>query len=132
MGNWTNANGKRSDSYLEQQHIFLECWYPFGFGNSWWRPIGTYPNPTVAQVQNYPVNMTGVGNGDLLYWSNVGAVQQWLTGPSPTITGQYYSWNNSTGSWALATSSGGGVTNTAYSSEGNSLSLSSTLASWDE
>ena len=67
---------------------------------------GTYPNPTVAKVQNYPVNMTGVGNGDLLYWSNVGTTQ-WLTGPSPTITGQYYSWNNSTGSWNLATPSGG-------------------------
>ena len=61
---------------------------------------------TVVKIQNYPVNMTGVGNGDLLYWSNVGTTQ-WLTGPSPTITGQYYSWNNSTGSWNLATPSGG-------------------------
>ena len=61
---------------------------------------------TVVNIQNYPVNMTGVGNGDLLYWSNVGTTQ-WLTGPSPTITGQYYSWNNSTGSWNLATPSGG-------------------------
>jgi hypothetical protein len=67
---------------------------------------GTYPNPTVAKVQGYPVNVTGIGNGDLLYWSNVGTTQ-WLTGPSPTITGQYYSWNNSTGSWNLATPSGG-------------------------
>ena len=91
---------------------------------------GTYPNPTVAKVQNYPVNVTGLGNGDIFYWSNVGAVQQWLTGPTPTITGQYYAWDAGLGAWALATSSGGGVTNTAWSSESNSLSLSSTLASW--
>ena len=84
---------------------------------------------TVVKIQNYPVNMTGVGNGDLLYWSNVGTTQ-WLTGPTPTITGQYYAWNAGLGAWALATSSGGGVTNTAWSSESNSLSLSSTLASW--
>jgi hypothetical protein len=84
---------------------------------------------TVVNIQNYPVNMTGVGNGDLLYWSNVGTTQ-WLTGPTPTITGQYYAWNAGLGAWALATSSGGGVTNTAWSSESNSLSLSSTLASW--
>ena len=90
---------------------------------------GTYPNPTVAQVQGYPVNVTGLGNGDLLYWSNVGT-NQWLTGPTPTITGQYYAWNAGLGAWALATSSGGGVTNTAWSSESNSLSLSSTLSSW--
>ena len=84
---------------------------------------------TVVNIQNYPVNITGVGNGDLLYWSNVGTTQ-WLTGPTPTITGQYYAWNAGLGAWALATSSGGGVTNTAWSSESNSLSLSSTLASW--
>jgi hypothetical protein len=84
---------------------------------------------TVVNIQNYPVNMTGVGNGDLLYWSNVGTTQ-WLTGPTPTITGQYYAWNAGLGAWTLATSSGGGVTNTAWSSESNSLSLSSTLSSW--
>jgi hypothetical protein len=67
---------------------------------------GTYPNPTVAQVQGYPVNVTGLGNGDLLYWSNVGTTQ-WLTGPTPTTTGQYYSWNAGTGAWTLATPSGG-------------------------
>jgi len=74
---------------------------------------GTYPNPTVAQVQGYPVNVTGLGNGDLLYWSNVGT-NQWLTGPTPTITGQYYAWNAGLGAWALATSSGGGITNQAW------------------
>ena len=84
---------------------------------------------TVINIQNYPVNLTGLGNGDLLYWSNVGT-NQWLTGPTPTITGQYYAWNAGLGAWALATSSGGGVTNTAWSSESNSLSLSSTLSSW--
>jgi len=84
---------------------------------------------TVVNIQNYPVNLTGLGNGDLLYWSNVGTTQ-WLTGPTPTITGQYYAWNAGLGAWALATSSGGGVTNTAWSSESNSLSLSSTLSSW--
>ena len=84
---------------------------------------------TVVNIQNYPVNLTGLGNGDLLYWSNVGT-NQWLTGPTPTITGQYYAWNAGLGAWALATSSGGGVTNTAWSSESNSLSLSSTLSSW--
>jgi len=84
---------------------------------------------TVVNIQNYPVNLTVLGNGDLLYWSNVGT-NQWLTGPTPTITGQYYAWNAGLGAWALATSSGGGVTNTAWSSESNSLSLSSTLSSW--
>jgi hypothetical protein len=83
-----------------------------------------------TSIQGYPVNVTGLGNGDLLYWSNVGSTNQWLTGPTPTITGQYYSWNAGIGGWSLATSSGGGVTNTAWSSESNSLSLSSTLASW--
>jgi hypothetical protein len=72
---------------------------------------GTYPNPTVAQVQGYPVNVTGLGNGDLLYWSNVGT-NQWLTGPTPTTTGQYYSWNAGTGAWTLS-SAGGGITNDA-------------------
>lgn len=80
---------------------------------------GTYPNPTVAKVQNYPVNVAGLANGDLLYWSNVGSVQQWLTGPTPTTTGQYYSWNASTGAWTLS-SAGGGITNDAqYGSNGS-------------
>jgi len=83
---------------------------------------GTYPNPTVAQVQGYPVNVTGLGNGDLLYWSNVGT-NQWLTGPTPTITGQYYSWNAGTGAWVLS-SAGGGITNDAQ--EGNNTSGSVT------
>ena len=64
---------------------------------------GTYPNPTVAKVQNYPVNMTGVANGDVLYWSNVGSVQQWVTGPTPTTNGQTLIWNSSTTSWNVGT-----------------------------
>ena len=64
---------------------------------------GTYPNPTVAKVQNYPVNMTGVANGDVLYWSNVGSVQQWVTGPTPTANGQTLIWNSSTTSWNVGT-----------------------------
>jgi len=87
---------------------------------------GTYPNPTVAQVQGYPVNVTGLGNGDLLYWSNVGT-NQWLTGPTPTITGQYYAWNAGLGAWALATSSGGASPNNAWSSESNSSTLNTTM-----
>jgi hypothetical protein len=73
---------------------------------------------TVAGIQTYPVNLTGLGNGDLLYWSNVGT-NQWLTGPTPTTTGQYYSWNASTGAWTLS-SAGGGITNDAQ--EGNNTS----------
>jgi hypothetical protein len=64
---------------------------------------------TVVNIQNYPVNMTGVGNGDLLYWSNVGTTQ-WLTGPSPTTTGHYYSWNTgSSGYWELKLANPGGA-----------------------
>ena len=76
---------------------------------------GTYPNPTVAKVQNYPVNMTGVANGDVLYWSNVGAVQQWVTGPTPTTNGQTLIWNSSTTSWNVGTP-------TASGTAGNDLS----------
>ena len=50
-----------------------------------------WANATVGDatsIQGYPVNITGIGNGDVLYWSNVGAVQQWLTGPTPTGDGQ--------------------------------------------
>ena len=73
---------------------------------------------TVVNIQNYPVNLTGLGNGDLLYWSNVGT-NQWLTGPTPTTTGQYYSWNAGTGAWTLS-SAGGGITNDAqYGSNGS-------------
>ena len=70
---------------------------------------GTYPNPTVANVQNYPVNVTGIGNGDLLYWSNTGT-SQWLTGPNPTTTGHYYSWNTGLGGyWELKLANPGGA-----------------------
>ena len=70
---------------------------------------GTYPNPTVAKVQNYPVNVTGIGNGDLLYWSNTGT-SQWLTGPNPTTTGHYYSWNTGLGGyWELKLANPGGA-----------------------
>ena len=70
---------------------------------------GTYPNPTVAQVQGYPVNVTGIGNGDLLYWSNTGT-SQWLTGPNPTTTGHYYSWNTGLGGhWELILANPGGA-----------------------
>ena len=70
---------------------------------------GTYPNPTVAKVQNYPVNVTSIGNGDLLYWSNTGT-SQWLTGPNPTTTGHYYSWNTGLGGyWELKLANPGGA-----------------------
>ena len=70
---------------------------------------------TVVKVQNYPVNMTGVANGDVLYWSNVGSVQQWVTGPTPTTNGQTLIWNSSTTSWNVGTP-------TASGTAGNDLS----------
>ena len=81
---------------------------------------------TVVNIQNYPVNLTGLGNGDLLYWSNASSTQQWLTGPTPITTGQYYSWFSTgvgTGYWTLS-SAGGGITNDAQ--EGNNTSGSVT------
>jgi len=72
---------------------------------------------TVVNIQNYPVNMTGVGNGDLLYWSNVGTTQ-WLTGPTPGTTGDYYSWNTGLGGhWEiLTTNPGGALSNRGWTS----------------
>jgi len=80
--------------------------YFYWNGSSW-------ANATVGDatsIQGYPVNITGIGNGDVLYWSNVGAVQQWVTGPTPTGDGQLQYWNTSlSGHWSLsaaATSTG--------------------------
>ena len=65
-----------------------------------------WANATVGDatsIQGYPVNITGIGNGDVLYWSNVGATQQWLTGPTPTGDGQLQYWNtSSSGHWSLS------------------------------
>jgi len=56
-----------------------------------------------TSIQGYPVNITGIGNGDVLYWSNVGSTQQWLTGPTPTGDGQLQYWNTSlSGHWSLS------------------------------
>ena len=56
-----------------------------------------------TSLDGYPVNVTGVGNGDVLYWSNVGSTQQWLTGPTPTGDGQIQYWNTSlSGHWSLS------------------------------
>ena len=56
-----------------------------------------------SSLAGYPVNVTGIGNGDVLYWSNVGAVQQWVTGPTPTGDGQLQYWNTSlSGHWSLS------------------------------
>ena len=64
---------------------------------------------TVVKIQNYPVNVTGIGNGDLLYWSNTGT-SQWLVGPNPTTTGHYYSWNTGLGGhWELILANPGGA-----------------------
>ena len=78
---------------------------------------GSYNSNTVAKVQNYPVNMTGVANGDLLYWSNVGTTQ-WITGPDPTVTGHYYSWNTGLGGhWeVLLANPGGALSNQGWTS----------------
>jgi hypothetical protein len=63
---------------------------------------------TVVKIQNYPVSMAGVGNGDVLYWSNVGTTQ-WVTGPTPTINGQTLIWNSSTSSWNVGIPSASGT-----------------------
>ena len=68
-----------------------------------------------TKIQGYPVNITGIGNGDVLYWSNVGSVQQWVTGPTPTTNGQTLIWNSSTTSWNVGTP-------TASGTAGNDLS----------
>ena len=72
---------------------------------------------SVIKLQNYPVNVTSIAHGEMLWWSNVSGYQQFTTGPQPTTTGQYYSWDTNlfgTGisGWNLS-SAGGGITNDA-------------------
>ena len=80
--------------------------YLYWNGTAWANAVAG----NATSIDGYPVNVTGVGNGDVLYWSNVGAVQQWLTGPTPTGDGQLQYWNTSLGGhWSLsaaATSTG--------------------------
>ena len=75
-----------------------------------WNGTAWVPTAGGNTLGGYAVNVTGVGNGDVLYWSNVGSVQQWLTGPTPTGDGQLQYWNTaSSGHWSLsaaATSTG--------------------------
>jgi len=91
LGTTTGA----TDGYVLTWNATSSTWVPAVSGNS---------------IAGYPVNVTGLGNGDVLYWSNVGAVQQWVTGPTPTGDGQLQYWNTSlSGHWSLsaaATSTG--------------------------
>jgi len=82
---------------------------------------------TVVKLQNYPVNVVSIAHGEMLWWSNISGYQQFITGPQPITTGQYYAWDTTLGGgyggWNLS-SAGGGITNDAQ--EGNNTSGSVT------
>ena len=82
---------------------------------------------TVVKLQNYPVNVVSIAHGEMLWWSNISGYQQFITGPKPITTGQYYAWDTTLGGgyggWNLS-SAGGGITNDAQ--EGNNTSGSVT------
>ena len=78
---------------------------------------------TVVKLQNYPVNVVSIAHGEMLWWSNISGYQQFITGPQPITTGQYYAWDTTLGGgyggWNLS-SAGGGITNDAqYGSNGS-------------
>ena len=78
---------------------------------------------TVVKLQNYPVNVVSIAHGEMLWWSNISGYQQFITGPKPITTGQYYAWDTTLGGgyggWNLS-SAGGGITNDAqYGSNGS-------------
>ena len=87
----------------------------------WSTPLNSWvaANPTFG---GYTVNMGSLApttdNGTIPYFSNVGAVNQFIPGPVPTLTGHYYSWNTSpSGHWEiLPANPGGALSNQGWSS----------------
>jgi hypothetical protein len=63
---------------------------------------GTYPNPTIAKLQNNALNLTAISNGNFLYYSTyLGANAIISTGP-PTGNGSVMYWNG--GYWTSSVS----------------------------
>ena len=117
--------------------------------------LGTLTGATNGQVLTWNTSTstwvpsaglpTGSAAGQLLVWSGSAwtatlggyastgsmlyndATYGWSSTTGPTTSGQFYSWNGS--AWALTFTSAFGANN-AWSSESNSLSLSSTLSQW--
>jgi hypothetical protein len=121
---WNGAGWAQSDSTAPSNGntlIWNSSIAPFGK----WTPgnitlagdvTGSTSANTVIKLQNYPVNLTGIAHGEMLWWSNVSGYQQFVTGPQPITTGQYYAWDTTlgggVGGWKLS-SAGGGITNDA-------------------
>ena len=87
----------------------------------WNTPLNSWvaADPTFG---GYTVNMSTLApatdNGSIPYFSNVGAVNQFIPGPVPGFTGDYYSWNTSpSGHWEiLRANPGGALSNQGWSS----------------
>ena len=78
--------------------------------------------PADPTFGGYTVNMGSLApttdNGSIPYFSNVGAVNQFVPGPVPTTTGHYYSWNTgASGHWeVLLANPGGALSNQGWTS----------------
>jgi hypothetical protein len=87
----------------------------------WSTPLNAWV-PADPTFGGYTVNMASLNpttdNGSIPYFSNVGAVNQFVPGPVPTLTGHYYSWNTgASGHWeVLLANPGGALSNQGWPS----------------
>ena len=87
----------------------------------WSAPLNSWI-PADPTFGGYTVNMGSLSpttdDGSIPYFSNVGAVNQFIPGPVPKLTGHYYSWNTGLGGhWEiLLANPGGALSNQGWTS----------------